>query len=96
MARDEDQRRRRDERRATAVREDHGLEVIGHRHPPVLPPADADIPYDEPEQFGLRIVFQSEQERLEAAEFLVATRVQEDAKLRANRELEELRHREES
>lgn len=96
MGRDEELRRRRDERRSTAVREDHGLEVIGHRQQPALPPEIIETPYDEPEHFGLRIVWQSEQERLEAAEFLVATRVQEDAKLRATRELEELRHREDS
>jgi hypothetical protein len=34
------------------------------------------------EEFGLRIVWQSEDERIEAAEFLIATRLQEDVRRR--------------
>jgi hypothetical protein len=86
-----DEDRRRDERRGTALRDDHGLEVIGHRQAP--PPVDtADTPYEEPEQFGIRISWQSEDERLEAAEFLLATRIQEDTRVRLKREIDELRH----
>jgi len=93
MGRHEEQRRR-DERRGTALRDDHGIEVIGHRHL-AAPPVDEDeTPYEEPDQFGLRISWQSEDERLEAAEFLLATRIQEDTRLRLNREIDELRHRE--
>ena len=85
-----DEDRRRDERRGTAVRDDHGLEVIGHRQAP--PPVDeAGTPYEEPEQFGIRISWQSEDERLEAAEFLLATRIQEDTRVRLKREIDELR-----
>ena len=86
-----DEERRHDERRGTAVREDHGLEVIGHRHQPVLPVDEGETPYEEPDQFGLRISWQSDDERLEAAEFLVATRIQEDTRQRLKREIDELR-----
>ena len=93
MGRHEEQRRR-DERRGTALRDDHGIEVIGHRHL-AAPPVDEDeTPYEEPDQFGLRISWQSEEERLEAAEFLLATRIQEDTRQRLNREIDELRQRE--
>jgi hypothetical protein len=34
------------------------------------------------EEFGLRVVWQSEDERIEAAEFLIATRLQEDVRRR--------------
>ena len=34
------------------------------------------------EQYGLRVVWQSEEERLEAAAFLIATRMQEDVRRR--------------
>jgi hypothetical protein len=40
-----------------------------------------DAPTD-PEEFGLRINWQSEAERIEAAEFLLATRMQEDVRRR--------------
>ena len=79
---------------AAGVRDDHGLEVIGHRQQPALPPEQADVPYEEPDQYGLRISWQSEEERLEAAAFLLATRIQEDTRLRVSREFDELRHRE--
>jgi hypothetical protein len=93
MGRHEEQRGR-DERRGTALRDDHGIEVIGHRHL-AAPPVDEDeTPYEEPDQFGLRISWQSEEERLEAAEFLLATRIQEDTRQRLNREIVELRQRE--
>ena len=36
----------------------------------------------DPEEFGLRVVWQSEDERLEAAEFLIAPRMQEDVRRR--------------
>ena len=94
MGRHEDRGRRRDERRSTALRDDHGLEVIGHRHQPPPPVDEGDTPYEEPDQFGLRITWQSEDERLEAAEFLLATRIQEDTRLRLSREFDELRQRE--
>ena len=40
-----------------------------------------DAPADE-EEFGLRIIWQSEDERIVAAEFLIATRMQEDVRRR--------------
>ena len=43
------------------------------------------------EAFGLRVSHQSEAVRLEAAEFLVATRAQQEAKLRIAKNLEQLR-----
>jgi hypothetical protein len=36
----------------------------------------------EAEEFGLRVNWQSEEERIEAAEFLLATRMQEDVRRR--------------
>lgn len=47
---------------------------------------------DEPEEYGLRVNWQSEAVKIEAAEFLVATRVQQDARIRAAHDLELLRH----
>jgi hypothetical protein len=40
---------------------------------------------EEPEEFGLRVTWQSEDEQLEAAEFLVATRMQEQVRRRVAR-----------
>lgn len=48
-------------------------------------------PFEEPEVFGLRVNWQSEAVRIEAAEFLVATRVQHSARIRAAHDLEVLR-----
>lgn len=45
----------------------------------------------EPEQYGLRVNWQSDEVKIEAAEFLVATRVQQDARIRAAHDLELLR-----
>lgn len=47
---------------------------------------------DEPEVYGLRVNWQSDEEKIEAAEFLLATRVQQDARIRAAHDLEVLRH----
>jgi hypothetical protein len=40
---------------------------------------------EDPEEFGLRVIWQSEEERIEAAEFLIATRMQEDVRRRVLR-----------
>jgi hypothetical protein len=48
-------------------------------------------PDEEVEAYGLR-VGQSEAVRLEAAEFLVATRAQQETRLRIAKGLDELRH----
>ena len=93
MAKPDDRARRREESRATALRDDHGLEVIGHRHAADLEVSHEELPYEEPDQFGIRISWQSEAERLEAAEFLVATRIQEDTRRRTSREVDEMRQR---
>ena len=45
----------------------------------------------EPEQYGLRVNWQSEEVKIEAAEFLLATRVQHDSRIRAAQDLEVLR-----
>jgi hypothetical protein len=37
---------------------------------------------EDPEEFGLRVNWQSEAEQIEAAEFLIATRLQEDVRRR--------------
>ena len=53
-----------------------------------LVPDDPDDPApstDEHEEFGLRVAWQSEDERLAAAEFLVATRMQEQVRRRVAR-----------
>jgi hypothetical protein len=53
---------------------------------------DAQVePFEEPEAYGLRVNWQSEAVRIEAAEFLVATRVQHSARIRAVHDLEVLR-----
>ena len=39
-----------------------------------------------PEEFGLRVIWQSEDEQIEAAEFLIATRMQEDVRRRIAKE----------
>ena len=93
MAKPDDRARRREESRATALRDDHGLEVIGHRHAADLEVSHEELPYEEPDQFGIRISWQSEAERLEAAEFLVATRIQEDTRRRTSRAVDEMRQR---
>jgi len=49
-------------------------------------PDDQDV-----EAYGLRVSHQSEAVRLEAAEFLVATRAQQEAKLRIAKGLKQLR-----
>lgn len=54
-------------------------------------PPEAFSQPDEPEQYGLRVNWQSAEEKIEAAEFLLATRVQQDARLRAVHDLEILR-----
>ena len=54
--------------------------------PPAGEPEDgSEIPYVEPADFGLRVNWQSEAVKIEAAEFLVATRVQEDQRRRLAR-----------
>ena len=54
-------------------------------------PPEASTQPDEPEQFGLRVHWQSDEEKIEAAEFLLATRAQQDSRLRAVHDLEILR-----
>ncbi len=73
---------------AARVRKDR-LEVqktsapeVVHHDVPAAPADSTDLPYVEPEEYGLRVNWQSEAVRIEAAEFLVATRVQEDSRRR--------------
>ena len=54
-------------------------------------PDDQDV-----EAYGLRVSHQSEAVRLEAAEFLVATRAQQETKLRIAKNLEQLRQLDQS
>ncbi len=46
----------------------------------------------EPEDYGVRVDWQPEDVRIEAAEFLVATRTEHEARLRASSELEHRHH----
>ena len=82
-------------RRRQAV-EPAPLEVVWSDAPQVTEgDAEQDVePYEEPELYGVRVNWQSEAVRIEAAEFLVATRVQQDSRIRAAQELEVLRHSE--
>jgi hypothetical protein len=50
----------------------------------------------EVEAFGLRVGWQSEAVKIEAAEFLVATRAQQEQRLRIAKELQELRQLEQA
>lgn len=77
-------------RRAVPDIDSHLLQVlVGADDPAPVPAADADdLPeYEDPETFGVRVAWQSEEEKIEAAEFLVATRVQQDARIRARHDL---------
>jgi hypothetical protein len=74
------------------VHHDRPLEVVrpdrSSRDAPAptdKPPDGSEIPYVEPEEFGLRVNWQSEAVKIEAAEFLVATRVQETQRRRLAR-----------
>ena len=49
------------------------------------------VPDDGDEDFGLRVDWQSEAIRMEAAEFLVATRSQQERRMRIARDLDTLR-----
>lgn len=44
----------------------------------------------EPEEYGVRVTWQSEAEKIEAAEFLVATRTAHEKRIRAAHDLERL------
>jgi hypothetical protein len=75
----------RPEVRASTVRP-HGIEIIAD-------PPDVEIATDaptapgceaeEPAEYGVRVVWQSEAEKIEAAEFLLATRAAQEARIRA-------------
>ena len=65
-------------------------EVVQH-DVPAAPADSTDLPYVEPEEYGLRVNWQSEAVRIEAAEFLVATRVQESSRRRLARAMARMR-----
>jgi hypothetical protein len=69
------------------VHHDRAPEIVRQGSPPAAegPGDGSEIPYVEPEEFGLRVNWQSEAVKIEAAEFLVATRVQEDQRRRLAR-----------
>jgi hypothetical protein len=54
-------------------------------------PDDVALDADPDDDFGLRVDWQSEAVRMEAAEFLVATRAQQERRLRIARDLDTLR-----
>lgn len=55
------------------------------------PPASRDARDEDDGEFGLRVDWQSEAVRLEAAEFMVATRVEQERRLRIAKDLVQLR-----
>lgn len=60
-----------------------GPTAVRHADPTVVRDQDENgEPSPDQDMYGLRVVWQSEEEKLEAAEFLVATRVQRDETLR--------------
>lgn len=63
----------------------------GHGEEHAVREAPLEVVNDEPEEYGLRVNWQSDEEKIEAAEFLVATRVQQDARIKAAHDLELLR-----
>jgi hypothetical protein len=68
---------------------DPGGDVRGHLAEPAAT-TDPDE-WVEPERYGVRTSWQSEAVRIEAAEFLVATRVQESSRRRLARLIQRLR-----
>jgi hypothetical protein len=72
------------------VQKNSAPEVVQH-DAPASPAGSTDLPYVEPEEYGLRVNWQSEAVRIEAAEFLVATRVQESSRRRLARAMARMR-----
>lgn len=72
------------------VQQGSAPEVV-HHDAPAAPADSTDLPYVEPEDYGLRVNWQSEAVRIEAAEFLVATRVQESSRRRLARVMARMR-----
>ncbi len=58
---------------------------------PTMRPGASTVPDVSDEAFGLRVDWQSEAVQMEAAEFLVATRAQQERRLRIARDLDTLR-----
>lgn len=61
------------------------------RSEPATERNDPTAPGDPGEEFGVRVGWQSEAVQMEAAEFLVATRSQQERRLRIARDLDTLR-----
>jgi hypothetical protein len=71
---------------------------VQHNHEPELPAADLaapvgsdEIPYVEPEEYGLRVGWETEAVRLEAADFLMPSRVQQSSRRRLARVMARMR-----
>jgi hypothetical protein len=72
---------------------------VQHDHEPELPVADAagatsggdEIPYVEPVEYGLRVGWESEAVRLEAADFLRPSQVQQSSRRRLARVMARMR-----
>lgn len=82
-------------RRSARPADERRLEVLlgsDDAVPTALEPADeTPTSAGEPEEYGVRVSWQSEAERIEAAEFLVATRAQQESRIRAEHDREALR-----
>ena len=71
---------------------------VQHEREPELPVADApattgrdEIPYVEPVEYGLRVGWENEAVRLEAADFLMPSRVQQSSRRRLARVMARMR-----
>lgn len=75
--------------------DEHRLQVLlgADDSAPTVVEQDEDAVEVEPRDFGLRVTYQSSAERLEAADFLVATRAQQETRLRTLHERTELARR---
>lgn len=69
----------------------HDLELVSRPSRSPDDPEETEA-VEEPEAYGLRINWQSEAVRIEAAEFLVATRIEHEARVRAAHQQDRLLH----
>ncbi len=82
-------------RRPTGHIDDHRLQVLigADDSAPTELEDDEDQPEEirGPDDYSVRVTWQSEEEKLEAAEFMLATRAQQEARLRTMHEIDQRR-----